>query len=274
VNGWHLTLRQAPALRVDLRGVMPSALAGLSAAEVARLPLPYGNTRLPLGELFDIATMGEEGALHLEGDLARCDRIGWQMDSGRIHVDGHAGHYAGGGMRGGELRIDGSAGLLAACEMAGGLLHVGGDVGDFAASTLPGSMDGMRGGSLVVHGDAGERFGDRMRRGTAVVHGDVGAFLGARMVAGTIAVGGAVGAHAGYGMRRGSIVFAGEGEGAGLPGGPTFVPNMAATPVFWALLARDLARHGGLFADLPGRRIERHLGDLSADGKGELIRCL
>ena len=52
-------------------------------------------------------------------------------------------------MRGGELRIDGSAGLLVACEMAGGLLHVGGDVGDFAASTLPGSMDGMRGGSLV-----------------------------------------------------------------------------------------------------------------------------
>lgn len=276
MNGWHLTLRQAPALRVDLRGVTPSALAGLSAAEVARLSLPYGNTRLPLGELFDIATMGEEGALLLEGDLARCDRIGWQMDSGRIHVAGHAGHYAGGGMRGGELRIDGSAGLLAACEMAGGQLHVGGDVGDFAASTLPGSMDGMRGGSLVVHGNAGERFGDRMRRGTAVVHGHVGAFLGARMVAGTIAVGGAVGAHAGYGMRRGSIVFAGEGEGggAGLPGGPTFVPNLAATPVFWALLARDLARHGGRFADLPGRRIERHLGDLSADGKGELIRCL
>ena len=90
MKGWHLTLRQAPALRVDLRGVTPMALAGLPAAEVGRLPIPYGNTRLPLGELFDIATMGEEGALHFEGDLARCDRIGWQMDSGRIHVDGHS----------------------------------------------------------------------------------------------------------------------------------------------------------------------------------------
>jgi formylmethanofuran dehydrogenase subunit C len=100
----------------------------------------------------------------------------------------------------------------------------------------------------------------------------VGAFLGARMVAGTIAVAGAVGAHAGYGMRRGSIVFAGEGDAVSRA--PTFVKNLAATPVFWALLARDLARHGGRFADLPGRRIERHLGDLSADGKGELIRCL
>jgi len=136
-------------------------------------------------------------------------------------------------------------------------------------------MDGMRGGTLVVHGNAGERFGDRMRRGTALVHGGAGAFLGSRMVAGTIGVGGSVGAHAGFGMRRGSIVFA--EAGAALPQGIgtalTFVPNRAATPVFWALLARDLARHGGLFSDLPSRRIERHLGDLSADGKGELIVC-
>jgi formylmethanofuran dehydrogenase subunit C len=70
-------------------------------------------------------------------------------------------------------------------------------------------------------------------------------------------------------MRRGSIVFA--GEGAGLPGGPTFVPNLAATPVFWALLARDLARHGGPFTQLPARAVERHLGDLASDGRGELI---
>jgi formylmethanofuran dehydrogenase subunit C len=37
------------------------------------------------------------------------------------------------------------------------------------------------------------------------------------------------------------------------------------------LLARDLARHGGAFTDLPRRRIRRHLGDLAAAGKGELI---
>jgi len=37
------------------------------------------------------------------------------------------------------------------------------------------------------------------------------------------------------------------------------------------LLARDLARHGGPFANLPSRRIERHLGDLAVGGKGELI---
>ncbi|MGJ3704409.1 formylmethanofuran dehydrogenase subunit C [Variovorax sp. AFSI2.2] len=275
MSGWHFRLRQAPALRVDLRGVTPAALAELSAAQIERLPVGHGSEMLALAELFDVAP-GEEGVLRFEGGLDRFDRIGWQMDGGSIRIEGHAGHYAGGCMRGGELRIDGHAGLLAACEMAGGSIDVKGDVGDFAASTLPGSMDGMRGGTLVVHGNAGERFGDRMRRGTALVHGGAGAFLGSRMVAGTIGVGGSAGAHAGFGMRRGSIVFA--EAGAALPESIgtalTFVPNRAATPVFWALLARDLARHGGLFSDLPVRRIERHLGDLSADGKGELIVCL
>ena len=272
MTGLHLRLRQAPALRVDLRGITPAALAGLSIEQVERLPVGHGNATLALAEFFDIVPH-EEGVLHFEGNLERFDRIGWQMDGGRIRVEGHAGHYAGGCMRAGTLHIEGRAGLLAACEMAGGTLTVSGDVGDFAASTLPGSMDGMRGGTFMVGGSAGERFGDRMRRGTAVVHGDAGAFLGSRMVAGTIAIGGRVGAHAGHGMRRGSVVFAAPGASvaAGVSSMPTFVANRAATPVFWALLARDLARHGGVFGELPARRIERHLGDLSADGKGELI---
>ena len=51
----------------------------------------------------------------------------------------------------------------------------------------------------------------------------------------------------------------------------TFVPAIAEAAVFWQLLARDLARHGGPWATLPQRRIERQLGDLAAGGKGELI---
>jgi formylmethanofuran dehydrogenase subunit C len=128
-------------------------------------------------------------------------------------------------------------------------------------------MDGMRGGTLIVKGRAGERFGDRMRRGTAVVFGDAGDFFASRLVAGTLALGGRCGAHPAYGMRRGSIVFAGA-----TPQLPTgFVPNRAGAEVFWQLLARDLSRHGGVFADLPARQIERSCGDLAADGKGELI---
>jgi formylmethanofuran dehydrogenase subunit C len=49
------------------------------------------------------------------------------------------------------------------------------------------------------------------------------------------------------------------------------VSAIGQAPVFWQLLARDLARHDGPFAGLPARRIERHLGDRAMDGKGEWI---
>jgi formylmethanofuran dehydrogenase subunit C len=106
-----------------------------------------------------------------------------------------------------------------------------------------------------------------MRRGTAVVHGDAGDFLASRLVAGTVAVGGGIGVHGGYGMRRGTVVFAGSAPEAA----PTFVPAIDDVAVFWQLLARDLARHGGVFAGLPRRRIDRHRGDVAAGGLGEWI---
>jgi formylmethanofuran dehydrogenase subunit C len=256
-------------LRVDLRGITPTALTGLSAKEVGRLEVGCGNALVPLAEFFDVRAASKHDALVFEGDLARFDRIGWQMSAGRIEVHGSAGHYAGGCMSGGDLKIDGNAGDLAACEMAGGTLVIAGNAGHFAASTLPGSMDGMRGGTFIVKGHAGDRFGDRMRRGAAIVFGDVGDFLASRMVAGTIAVGGRTGAHAGYAMRRGSIVFA--GMPASSHTAPTFTPAIAPAEVIWQLMARDLQRHGGPFAGLASRATERRLGDLSVEGKGELV---
>lgn len=268
MSGWRFTLKQSPALRVDLRGVTPAVLAALSLGEVERLPVGYGNATLPLAEFFQVAPhTGDE--VVFAGDLSRFDRVGWQMGGGRIVVDGSVGHYAGGCMSAGALVVKGQAGALAACELAGGTFTVDGDVGDFAASTLAGSMDGMRGGSLIVKGNAGARFGDRMRRGSAIVFGNAGDFLASRMVAGTIAVGGQAGAHVGYGMRRGSLVFA--SATAAFQPAVTFVPALAPADVFWQLLARDLARHGGPFSGLAARRIDRHLGDLAAGGKGELI---
>jgi formylmethanofuran dehydrogenase subunit C len=267
MSGWRLTLRQAPALRVDMRGVLPAALAGLSPAQIEQLRVGHGNALAPLGEFFTVKADDKDDALVFEGDLSRFDRVGWQMAGGRITVNGPAGHYAGGCMSGGELLVKGHVGLLAASEMAGGQLTVEGDAGDFAASTLPGSVDGMRGGTLIVKGNAGARFGDRMRRGTALVFGNVGDFAASRMVAGTIGIGGQAGAHVGYGMRRGSVVFTGAAPDIAM----TFVPALVEARVFWQLLARDLARHGGPFAQLPARAIERHLGDLASDGRGELI---
>ena len=271
-----LTLKSALSLRVDLRGITPAALAGLARHEIEALPVTQGRDALALADLFTVtdSNWSADGVdeLVFEGDLSRADRIGWQLGGGRVVVHGDAGDYVGGGMKAGEIHVDGNAGALAACELAGGTVTIVGDVGEYAASTLPGSMDGMRGGTFIVHGNAGDRFADRMRRGSALVHGRAGDFLASRMVAGTVAVGGGAGAHVGYGMRRGSVVLV-DAAGAVAPGAvaDTFVPAIVDAAVFWQLLSRDLARHGGPFAGLDKRRVERHLGDLGVGGKGELI---
>lgn len=265
-----LVLRGVPSLRIDARALLPVALCGMAREDVLRLLLPHGRERVPLGEWFDVGSQAQDAPvprLRLEGELARFDGIGTGMSEGSIEVHGPVGDSVGLGMTGGRLTVQGDARDLAGCAMSGGWLEVLGNVGDFAASGLPGEIDGMRGGTLVVHGRAGDRLADRLRRGTVVVHGDVGAFLAARMVAGTVAVGASCGAHAGWGMRRGTIVFAQQA-----PRPPsTFVPVRSDAEVIWQLLSRDLARFGAGFADLPRRPFTRFAGDLAVLGKGEWL---
>ncbi|BAL27122.1 formylmethanofuran dehydrogenase subunit C [Azoarcus sp. KH32C] len=267
-SAFRLRLRAQPALRLDLAGLTPVALAGATPSDVARKMLWHGNDEVPLGEFFAVEALASDSAeLVFEGDLSRCDGVGRGLDGGCIRIEGDVGDYLGAGMSAGEIVVAGSAGMLAACEMAGGRLEIAGDVGDYAASALPGDMDGMRGGLLVVRGNAGARFGDRMRRGTALVFGDAGDFLASRLVAGTIAVAGEVGAHCGYGMRRGTLIFAGPQPEPP----PAFVPTGHDVQVIWTLLARNLAAHGGPFAALAATHPRRFVGDLAADGKGEWL---
>lgn len=280
MNGHRLTLRQPVPLRLDLRGVLPQHLAGLDRSAIERLPVAHGREWLPLAECFQIeAFEAERPTLHCVGDLSRVDHLGWGLDGGEILVDGSVGDHLGSTMRAGVIRVRGSARDLAGVEMAGGELHVEGDAGHFVASTLPGSMDGMRGGLLCIHGSAGDRLGDRMRRGTLIVGGNVGDFPASRLVAGTVLLGGQAGAHPGYGMRRGSLVWLEAGAVPAPP--PTFVPGQGSTAVFWQLFSRDLARLGAThfggtamadaLAALPARRPQRWRGDLAVDGQGEWI---
>ena len=160
-RGWCLRLKAQPDFRVDFGGVLPARLAAMTADEVARVEVRHGNQMLALGELFDVAALGgadeSSAELRLEGDLSRFDAIGQGLDGGVLRIDGAVGDRLGLSMRRGEIRVHGAAGQLAGCEMAGGLIDIAGDVGDFAAGALPGSMDGMRGGSLIVRGHAGAR---------------------------------------------------------------------------------------------------------------------
>ena len=264
----RLVLRQPPALRVDARLLSPAHLRDLAVDDVRRVVLPSGRDRIELGEWFDV--LPDDGAadvLRIDGDLSRFDAVGAGLHEGTLHVRGDVGDAAGMGMTGGRLTIEGNARDLAGCAMRGGWLEIAGDTGDLAASALPGDIDGMVGGTLVVRGRAGARLADRMRRGTVVIHGDVGDFAASRMVAGTLAIGGRCGAMAGWGMRRGSVVFAGDAPQVA----STFVDVRSDANVFWQLLARDLARFGAPFDDLPRRGMTRFAGDLAAQGKGELL---
>jgi formylmethanofuran dehydrogenase subunit C len=271
VNALRLRLRNPPGgIRLDLRGITPAAVCGLDEHAVGVLQVGHGNRPVALGDFFEIAVERRDvtvPTLMLEGDLRGVDRIGGRMAEGVLAVQGDVGDYAGCGMSGGDLSIAGSAGDFAAAEMAGGCLRVGGDCGDFAAASLPGSMDGMRGGLFVVRGNAGERLGDRMRRGTALVFGDAGDYAASRMVAGTLAIAGSCGRYLAYGMRRGTVVCLGPHPGAS----STFAPTGHDIRVYWALLRRHLADGGGAFAALPTAAPNRFVGDLAADGKGELL---
>jgi formylmethanofuran dehydrogenase subunit C len=266
-----LRIKAPPALRIDARTLLPGTLAALGVGEIERLPLWHGTERITVADLFDVhtyATPDADPAIVFQGDLRRFDRIGCAMDGGAIVVEGDVGDLMGAQISAGSIVVSGDSGSFAACEMAGGRIEISGDAGDFAAAPLPGSMDGMRGGTLVVRGDAGERFGDRMRRGTALVFGSAGAFAASRMVAGTIGIAGNVGEHLAYGMRRGSLILPGVGP---LDGATRFVENHADVGVFWRLITRSLAREGGMFGELVRREPLRFVGDVSVDGRGELL---
>jgi len=265
-----LTLKAAPRLRVDMRGIAPLSLAAANADAIARHSVWHGNERLALADLFAIKVRERKEpapTLRLVGDLSRFDRIGWEIDGGRIEIDGDAGDYLGALMTTGEIHCTGDAGMFAACELAGGRILVEGSVGDFAGATQPGSMEGMRGGAFVVKGSAGERLGDRMRRGLLAVLGNAGDCAASRMVAGTIAIGGSLGAHPAFGMRRGTLLLAQVQPQLVA----TFVPSVHDISVYWRLLARQVAACGGPFESLGARLPRRFVGDLAVDGNGEVL---
>jgi formylmethanofuran dehydrogenase subunit C len=265
-----LTLKATPSLRVDMRGIAPLSLAAANPDSIGQHTVWHGNERVALADLFAIKVRERKEpapTLRLVGDLSRFDRIGWAMDGGRIEIEGDAGDYLGALMTTGEIHCTRDGGMFAGCEMAGGGMLVEGSVGDFAAATQPGSMEGMRGGALIVRGNAGERLGDRMRRGLLAVLGNAGDFAASRLVAGTVAIGGSLGAHPAFGMRRGTLLLAQVQPQLA----STFVPSVHDISVYWHLLARQISACGGPFEGLGARLPRRLVGDLAVDGKGEVL---
>jgi formylmethanofuran dehydrogenase subunit C len=263
-----LTLREPPAQRVDLSPLTAGHLVGKSLEEVATIELTSGNRRVRLDSLFTIA--GDfVSELEIHGSCDRLDGIAAGMTHGRIVVQGDVGAYLGAGMRGGSLVVRGNAGAFTATGMGGGRIHIYGNTGDFLGAALPGAHHGMQGGLVLVDGNTGDRLGDRMRRGMVLIEGNAGDYCASRMVAGTIAVWGRVGSFPGLGMRRGTLLL-GETPGSLLP---TFNDCGEYPLNFLTLLVRSWRTLQSKFATLPdsGFHVQRYMGDLANDGRGEIL---
>ncbi len=266
-EGWQLMVRERPPLPVEVGSLLPERLAGLTRAEVERLPLALGRRTVALADLFSLAG-GPGPRLVLAGPCDRLDGVGRGLASGEIIVESDAGHEIGASQSGGKIRIAGSVGDQAALGMRAGVLTVAGNAGAFLGAPPAGERLGMRGGLVTVGGGVGPRAGEHMRRGTILISGDAGGACGARMVAGTIAVAGAFGATPGLRMRRGTLIAA--RALAGVP--DTFAETGRADPTILNLLARRLRAVAPwlepLLTVLPPRRLA---GDLAVDGKGEIL---
>ncbi|QXP92002.1 formylmethanofuran dehydrogenase subunit C [Methylococcus capsulatus] len=261
------TLKSPLRQRLDASPLVPDRLLGKSPKEIATLDLQYGNRRIAAADLFDIAGDDAE-SVRISGS-PKLDFAGRGMTRGSLIIDGDAGAYVGMHMKGGRLCVSGSAGLYAACELKGGIVEICGNAGDLLGSALPGNKKGMSEGVVIVRGDAGDRVGDHMRRGSILIEGNAGMYLGARMTAGTIAVRGRIGACAGYAMKRGTLLV----YGSPVSIGATFNDCGLHTLGFLPLLLKGYQGLNTCFSETRAcrSRVRRLVGDLSVQGRGEIL---
>ena len=82
-DGWRLTVRERPPLRVEVGSLNPQALATLTVSEVERLPLPMGRRNIALAEIFKFE--GQPGPrVTFHGSCERLDGIDRCLIVGRV----------------------------------------------------------------------------------------------------------------------------------------------------------------------------------------------
>ncbi len=260
------TLRTPPTVPLEAEVLSPARLVGLSAPEVAKLAVVYGNERADVGDFFQVRGTAD-GELHFTGDLGRVKHVGAGMANGRIVVHGSVGMHLGAGMTGGEIIVEGDAGDWVGPEISGGRIIIKGNAGHMVGSASRGSAVGVRGGEIVIFGNVGNEAGNGMRRGLIAIGGDAGDFAGVSMLAGTIVVLGRLGWRSGAGMKRGSIVSMHPAELL-----PTFSYDCTYAPPFLRLCLRHLRQLGFPVADAQVNGLyQRWSGDAIELNRGEVL---
>lgn len=261
------TLKHRPDQSVDMSLLVCQNLQGMELPEIAAIELQSGKRKLCVDALFGISGSDAQNIV-IKNSFGKLDFIGKDLQDGRIKVEGDAGAYLGMGMKSGSIKVTGDAGLYAACEMKKGYLEIDGNAGDFLGGALPGNKIGMKGGTILVKGNVGERAGDHMRRGTILIEGNAGDYCGSRMTAGTIAVMGQTGRYLGYAMRRGTLLLWNPPQ---LPA--SFNDCGAHTLGFLPMLFASFKSLNSRYADaaVAFNRVRRYAGDMSEMGRGEVL---
>jgi formylmethanofuran dehydrogenase subunit C len=272
MKGLTLTLRAAPDCELNacqLGGDRLWGEAGQAADpdEVRRWELPIlgGRHTLTLGDCFTVAP-GPADRVVIEGDLSRFHGLAGDWRQGELVIEGDVGDGFCSGMTGGVVILRGSARTGACRELRSGSVHITGNVGDDLGGPLLGRRSGMRGGTVLVNGNAGRFAGYRLRRGTLVILGDCGESVGCDLVAGTVIVGGRAAGNVAPGMRRGTIFLGGGGEISPI----RFTAPETAHLGIAKLIANGLPSEATAIAESLRGPLQRQLGDVTADGMGEI----
>jgi formylmethanofuran dehydrogenase subunit C len=261
----RLTLRTQPDQRLDLSPLTPDRLAGLDQAAIAALPLQTTRHPATVGDIFQIHP-GDPTDILIQGGSERFDCVGQAMQTGTLTVQGDTGQQTGRLLAGGTLLIQGNTGGWAASAQRGGTLEITGNTGPHLGGPLPGERTGMRGGIVLVRGNAAQRAADRLRRGLIIIEGNAGHQAGSGLFAGTLIICGSAAPLPGILMRRGTIIL---GQPADLP--PTFIPANHVDLVFTNLLTRAAAPFSKKAATCIQTATTRYSGDMAVLGKGELF---
>ena len=270
MSALNLTLKIALQQRFDCTPLTPCKLAHLTQAEIASIPLYYGKTKLRVDEAFDVALNADSNSTISHITFNNCnekmDGIGSNMAAGEISIKGNVGNQLGFKMSAGKISCIGNVGDFAASGMSDGLINISGNVGDFLGAAIIGERKGMRGGTVIIKGNAGDRVGDQMRRGLILIEGNAGDYCASRMVAGTIGVLGTLGQYTAYSMRRGTLLL------KTLPTLHATVQDCGThTLPYLSLLFKSFQRFDTPFSKITSQRVQRFVGDLAANGNGEIL---
>lgn len=245
-----MSLKAQNRIPIEATSINPDKLAGKTNDGIRSMLLWYGNEQCPLGDLFNVDVEGNDSAentrIVINGDVSRVKRIGQDMRSGEIVINGNVDMHCGSNMKGGRIVINGNADSWLGCEMKGGEIILNGNGGYYVGGGYRGESCGMKGGRIIVNGNVLDYLGEHMCGGEIHVTGNAGLLPAIANNGGTITIEGDTEMPASD-MKKGTVIIRGE--------------------------VRDLLpsyRMDGS-EEIDGAIYRRFIGDVNIGGKGVLL---